>query len=541
MGFYELQEKKLKTLLKTATAAAVLGLLAACGGGGASSVAGDVVEISFSNPSGVLEAGRLITVTASASSKSGKLTKMAWSVSNGGAAGSTPTLVNDDCKAVQAVDSSFGKGASDWSCTLTLQAPKSLAAETTYDLRVSATGEKFSNSATTSIKVKPATIEANPIQVSFAPLAANNHAGELIRVTGTVSSNKSKLTGARWSLIGGGNVNGTVTTESLTPSLQNADCTDRVQSDNVSGVESSLLTCTLQFSVPRKLPATTNYTLALVGTNADGYSLSNSVTVPVQPAKQIDNRIGITLAAPPTGMLGGDVAVLKANVATTGSLISVPTGPGAVVPAPESWAVIGATPLNAYTGGGNGIIPADGLIADLINQANGGLNRTASGASTCVFANNPTGATSSTGTCAIDFRAPAVPMDVTYTLAFAIKDDEGNTNFKTMDITVKARTDVFGLRADVSAAPGDSFAPGTNVTMTCAGAGAPTGTAYQYLWRVKTSGGMLIPLNTANISSGVATFTAPTPASTTSFELECVVSANGQKATTSAPLTVVVP
>ena len=75
----------------------------------------------------------------------------------------------------------------------------------------------------------------------------------------------------------------------------------------------------------------------------------------------------------------------------------------------------------------------------------------------------------------------------------------------------------------------------------CAGAGAPAGTTYQYLWRVKTSGGMLIPLNTANISSGVATFTAPTPASTTSFELECVVSANGQKATTSAPLTVLVP
>lgn len=123
MGFYELQEKKLKTLLKTATAAAVLGLLAACGGGDASSVAGDVVEISFSNPSGVrgwpLDYGNRF-----ASSKSGKLTKMAWSVSNGGAAGSTPTLVNDDCKAVQAVDSSFGKGASDWSCTLTLQAPK---------------------------------------------------------------------------------------------------------------------------------------------------------------------------------------------------------------------------------------------------------------------------------------------------------------------------------------------------------------------------------------------------------------------------------
>ncbi len=534
MGFYELQEKKLKTLLKTATAAAVLGLLAACGGGGASSVAGDVVEISFSNPSGVLEAGRLITVTASASSKSGKLTKMAWSVSNGGAAGSTPTLVNDNCTSVQAVDSTFGKGASDWSCTLTLQAPKTLAAETTYDLRVSATGEKFSNSATTSIKVKPATIEANPIQVSFAPLAANNHAGELIRVTGTVSSNKSKLTGARWSLIGGGNVNGTVTTESLTPSLQNADCTDRVQSDNVSGVESSLLTCTLQFSVPRKLPATTNYTLALVGTNADGYSLSNSVTVPVQPAKQIDNRIGITLSTPPTTMLGGDVVTLKANVQTTGSLITTDA-----ITSPESWAVVGAS-VNSYVGSAGD--PVNELtVRQIIDMANGNLLPGAKGLSTCVFANNPTGATSSTGTCAIDFQAPVIPADVTYTLAFAIKDDEGNTNFKTMDITVKARADVFGLRADVSAAPGDSFAPGTNVTMTCAGAGAPASTTYQYLWRVKTSGGMLIPLNTANISSGIATFTAPTPADTTSFELECVVSANGQKATTSAPLTIVVP
>lgn len=76
--------------------------------------------------------------------------------------------------------------------------------------------------------------------MSFAPLAANNYAGELIRVTGTVSSNKSKLTGARWALIGGGNVNGTVTTESLIPSLQNADCADKVQSDNVSGVNSAV-------------------------------------------------------------------------------------------------------------------------------------------------------------------------------------------------------------------------------------------------------------------------------------------------------------
>ena len=527
MGFYELQEKKLKTLLKTATAAAVLGLLAACGGGDASSVAGDVVEISFSNPSGVLEAGRLITVTASASSKSGKLTKMAWSVSNGGAAGSTPALVNDDCKAVQAVDSSFGKGASDWSCTLTLQAPKTLAAETTYDLRVSATGEKFSNSATTSIKVKPATIESNPIQVSFAPLAANNHAGELIRVTGTVSSNKSKLTGARWALIGGGNVNGTATTESLVPSLQNADCADKVQSDNVSGVESSLLTCTLEFMVPRKLPATTNYTLALVGTNADGYSLSNSVTVPVQQAKQIDSRIGITMAAAPTGMLGGDTVTLKANVASTGVQI---TDMG-------SWSVVGVSPISN--------VGASLTAQDIQNMANGGFKTpgtgTSAGAGNCVFSQNNTGATSTTGTCLVDFTAPNVPMDITYTIAYTTKDTDGNTNFKTVDIPVKARTDAFGLRADVSAAPGDSFAPGTNVTMTCAGAGAPAGTAYQYLWRVKDSSGMLIPLNTANISSGVATFTAPTPADTTSFELECVVSANGQTATTSAPLTVVVP
>ena len=76
--------------------------------------------------------------------------------------------------------------------------------------------------------------------------------------------------------------------------------------------------------------------------------------------------------------------------------------------------------------------------------------------------------------------------------------------------------------------------------MTCVGAGAPAGTTYQYLWRVKDSGGMLIPLNTSNISSGVATFTAPSPASTTPFTLECVVAANGQKATKEAPLSVVV-
>ncbi len=107
-------------------------------------------------------------------------------------------------------------------------------------------------------------------------------------------------------------------------------------------------------------------------------------------------------------MLGGDVVTLKANVQTTGSLITTDA-----ITSPESWAVVGAS-VNSYVGSAGD--PVNELtVRQIIDMANGNLLPGAKGLSTCVFANNPTGATSSTGTCAIDFQAPVIPADVTYT------------------------------------------------------------------------------------------------------------------------------
>ena len=104
------------TLFRSTIAAAVVAMLSACGGGG-SDVGSSVVQISFDEPQGVLEAGRLVTVTGHAVSKSSKLATMTWTVAGAGTGASAPTVTNADCAQAIRSDSDFANGSSNWSCT----------------------------------------------------------------------------------------------------------------------------------------------------------------------------------------------------------------------------------------------------------------------------------------------------------------------------------------------------------------------------------------------------------------------------------------
>lgn len=478
-------------------------MLAACGGGGESDIGSKVVQISFDQPQGVLEAGRLITVTGRAVSKNAQLKSMNWTVNGAGAANSTPTVTNADCANVSKGDSSFGNGSSNWTCVLTLQAPKNLAAATTYELGLSASSASYSGQGSTKITVAPATAEANPVQVEFGALPDDMRAGQALIIPGIISSSASKLTGARWAVVSTG---ASQTSSFPAPTLENADCANHTETVNPSGQETSTWNCPVRMIVSPRLTSMANYKLTLVGTNANGFSLSNSVDVPVNVAAATANKVAVTLATAPAGAKAGDKITIAGTIKSTGSKLDA---------SKSGFSVTNLTPVNPLTG------PQDYTIA-----------------SSCLEVSNPTGTTSSELNCTGTLVVPnTVTMPVTLTYALSGVDDEGFGNYATQDIAVQPRTDAFGARADVAFTP-TPVVPGSPVNLTCAAQGGGS-TAYTYSWRVASSGGTSINLSSATTTTGAATFNAPSPLVNTDVVVECGVSDGVSVSYT--PLTITIP
>lgn len=492
-----------KTIFRTTAVASVVALLAACGGGGGEDVGSKIVKISFDQPQGVLEAGKLVTVKGNASSSNSKLTSMKWTVSGAGAGTSAPTLINQDCTDVTKGDSSFGEGSSNWSCVLTLQAPKTLAAATTYELGLSASSDKYSGQGSTRIEIKPASKEANQVEVQFGNVPSDIRAGQAVNISGTVSSSASKVSGARWTVVNSG---ASQHSAFPIPTLENADCSDRAENTNPSGVESSTWSCAVRMIVSPRLASAANYKLTFVGTNSNGFALSKTLDVPVSPALASANKVAVTLGAAPTNVKAGDKITLTGKIKSTNSELDL---------SKSGFSVTNLTPINALTG------PSDYNIV-----------------SKCVGATNPTGPAGNEVSCTGTLIVPtSVTIPVTLTYALSGTDDEGFSNYATQDISVDPSTDAFGIRASVSASP-SPIVPGEPVNLTCAASGG-TGNAL-YSWRVADSGGTSINLSSATTTTGNATFNAPTPLDETPVVVECGVSYAGG-AVTYTPLTIKVP
>ena len=496
-------------LFRTTIAAAAVAALSACGGGGGGSAAGgsgdigsSIVQISFDEPQGLLEAGRFVTVTGRATSKNAKLTAMNWTVAGAGTATSAPTVTNADCANTSKSDSSFGAGSSNWVCVITLQAPKTLSEATTYELGLSASSATYSGKGSTRVTIKPAVAEINPVRVEFGALPSLIRAGEAININGVVSSSASKVTGARWTIVNSGpNQNSTFPI----PTLSNADCAIRTEETNPTGLESSSWNCAVRMVVSPRLDTTANYKLTLVGTNANGFALSNTLNVPVSPALAITNKVSVTLDAAPTGVKAGDKITISGRIKSTGSTLDT---------AKSGFVVVNLTPINGLTG------PQDYTIA-----------------SKCLAVANPTGTTTSEISCIGNLTVPTtVITPVTLTYALSGVDDEGFSNFATKDITVQPRSDAFGARVDVAYSP-LPVVPGAPVNLTCAAQGAGAGNIYS--WRVANSGGTSINLSSATTTTGNASFNAPAPSVNTNVVVECGVSDGFT--TTYTPLTVTIP
>ena len=493
-----------KTLFRTIVGAGVLSMLAACGGGGSEGIGSSIVQISFDQPKGLLEAGQLITVKGRAVSKNAKLKSMTWSVTGAGSGNSAPTLINNDCKDVDKSDSSFGAGSSTWSCTVTLQAPTTLAAPTAYDLSLSASSESYSGQGSTRVTVKPATSEPNPIQVQFSSIPENARAGQAINVSGVITSNASPLTDARWSVV---NTGASQASTFPVPTIENADCTVRTESTNPAVLAGSMWNCSARMIVSPRLTSATDYQLTLVGTNAAGFALSNSVSVPVAVAQAVSNKVAVTLSPAPTSVQAGEKVTIAGTIKSTGSFLDK---------AKSGFSVVNVSPANAST---------SATDYNIVSK--------------CVEVANPTGAPSTDLACTGTFTVPTtVSQAIVITYALSGVDDEGFSNYATQDMSVAASLDSFGLRAAVSYSP-DPVVRGAPVNLTCAAAGG-SGTNYTYAWRVVDSGGTSINLSAASNSTGNATFTAPSPVAATSIELECGVSV-GNQPPLYTPLTVLIP
>lgn len=494
------------TLFRSTIAAAVVAMLAACGGGGGSDVGSSVVQISFDEPQGVLEAGRLVTVTGHAVSKSSKLATMTWTVAGAGTGASAPTVTNADCAQATRSDSSFANGSSNWSCTLTLQAPKVLSEATTYELGLSASSASYSGKGSTKVTIKPATVAANPIQVQFGALPAVLRAGEAISVNGIVSSSASKLTGARWTVVNAGAAQNSAFP---VPVLENADCAVKTENVNPSGQESSTWNCPVRLVVSPRLTSAATYKLALVGTNANGFSLSNSIDVPVDVAAPVSNKLAVSLLVPPLSGRAGDQITIRGSIKSTDAKIDLTK---------SQFAVLNVSPPNAIVGVSNA-----GLASPLAPT-------------NCVRVAVPTGAVKDEVTCSTTLTMPAtITTPVTLTYALQGVDDEGSYNYASADIAVQPVADAFGSRANVAYAPVPVVA-GSPVNLTCAAQGGGT---YTYSWRVANSNGTVINLSSATTTTGNASFNAPAPLTDTDVVVECGVF-NGSTVTYT-PLTVKIP
>ena len=492
------------TLFRSTIAAAVVAMLSACGGGD-SDVGSSVVQISFDEPQGVLEAGRLVTVTGHAVSKSSKLATMTWTVAGAGTGASAPTVTNADCAQAIRSDSDFANGSSNWSCTLTLQAPKVLSEDTTYELGLSASSASFSGKGSKKVTIKPATVAANPVQVQIGALPAVIRAGEAINVSGTVSSNASKVTGARWTIVYTGS-NSQASSFPL-PTLENANCGDKVETVNPSGQESSTWSCPMRLIVSPRLESLANYRLTLVGTNANGFALSNSVDVPVSVAPPTSNKITVSLAAAPLSGRAGDKITIRGSIKSTDSKISLGS---------SRYVVQNITPVNAIIG---------------VEDASIVLSPT-----NCVRLTVPTGTVKDEVSCSSTLTLPTtITQPITMTYALQGVDDEGAYNYTSADITVQPTSDAFGQRATVAYAP-VPVVPGSPVNLSCTGQG--TG-PFTYSWRVVNSNGTVVNLSSATTTTGNASFNAPSPATDTDVVVECGVF-NGSTVTYT-PLTVRVP
>lgn len=497
-------------LFRSSVAIAVVAMLAACGGGGESDVGSKVVQISFDQPQGILEAGRLITVTGRAVSKNAQLKSMNWTVNGAGAGNSAPTVTNADCANVTRGDSSFGAGSSNWTCVLTLQAPKTLSAATTYDLGLSASSATYSGKGSTQVTVLPATADVNPVQVQFGALPEDMRAGKIINIPGIISSSASQLTNARWAVV---NTGATQNAGFPLPVLENSDCASHSVNVNPSGQESSTWTCPVRMIVSPRLLNAATYKLSLVGTNANGFSLSNVIDVPVNVALPATNKVSVTLEPAPLTARAGDKITLRGTVKSTDSKLDIEN---------SHFSVLNVVAVNPHVG------VQDPIVTPLLTD----LEKT-----TCVRVTNPNGQIKDELSCSATLTVPTSitePVVVTYGLVGA--DDEGAYNYANADVTVQSIADAFGARADVAYNP-TPVVPGAPVNLTCAAQGG-SGT-YTYSWRVASSGGTSINLSSATTTTGAATFNAPSPLANTDVVVECGV-ANGSNVFYT-PLTITIP
>ena len=508
-------------LFRTTISAAIVAMLAACGGGGGSDVGSDIVKISFSEPQGVLEAGRLVTVTGRAVSQNGKLDSMNWTLSGAGAGASAATITNADCADVNKGDSSFGAGSSNWSCTVTLLAPKNLAEPTTYELGLSASGANYSGRGSTKVTVKPASMAINPVQVQIGAVPSGSRAGEAINISGTVSSNASKVSGARWNVVYTGKNQASAFP---VPVLENADCAEKTETVNPSGQESSTLTCPVRMIVSPRLQSAADYKLTLVGTNANGFSTSTSVDVPVNLALAVSNKVSVVLGSTATTARGGDKITLRGTIKSTDSKIDLEK---------SHFSVLNLTPVNPNVGvidTVNGAAP--GTLEPLIALSSVALLEPTN----CVRVTVNSGTVKDEVSCSTTMTiSPFITSPVTVTYALQGVDDEENYNYESADITVQSSGDAFGSRTTVGYAP-VPVVPGSPVNLTCSGQG--TG-PFTYSWRVANSNGTIVNLSSATTTTGNASFNAPAPLVDTDVVVECGV-ANGPNVTYT-PLTVRIP
>lgn len=516
-----------KNVYSAALSLAAAAVLTACGGDGDTDIGSKVVKVSIDEPIGVLEAGRLITVKGTASSSSGKLSTLQWTASNSGASNSNLTLTNADCADRLESNSTFAEGSSDWNCTLTFQAPKMLLAATTYELGLSAAGADFAGKSSRSVTIKPASQEANQVQVSIAPNSKVNRAGEVIRVTGTIASSNSRVAGATWAVRYDGNEN-ELNPTALAPALTNADCADHTTNFHPAGQEAETWTCQLKLVVPPRLAQDTNYKLVLSGTNANGNVVTGSQTLRVAEAVKSANKVQVKLKElPPTAELNraiqaGDKIPLEGVIKTINSELAK-NEDGTYN------AVFGIDRIN----GVNPVIgPND---ENMIPQTDVKLT------TVCRENANPTAA-DHTYLCVGQLEIPSVSRELkTISYFLSGTNDEGFSNSASQDVQVDVNPDSespFGLLATVGYNP-SNVVSGQTVNLACQINEPVAGTRYRYTWRVADSKGYMLNLSGGVTTSGAATMVAPVipvdPADPTAvvvedFLVECGVSANNQPA-----------
>lgn len=518
-----------KHIYSAALSLAAAAALTACGGDGGTDIGSKVVKVSIDEPIGILEAGQLITVKGTASSSSGKLSTLNW-IASGASASGVPsptalTLTNADCADRLESNSTFANGASNWNCTLTFMAPKLLLATTTYELGLSAAGADFGGKASRSVTIRPATREANQVQVSIAPTSTINRAGEAILVTGTIASSNSRVSSAQWRVAYAGTSNEPNAT-ALTPALTNADCADHTTNYHPAGQEAETWTCQLKLVVPPRLASDTNYKLILSGTNANGNTVTGSQTLPVQVAVASANKVKVELDAAPTtaelsrAIQAGDKISLYGTITTTNSeLVKNTDG--------TYKAEFGVYKIN-------GINPA-------IGPNDPGFQASTNFTTICRENANPTAATH-VYRCVGQLLVSSVSQELkTITYFLSGTNDEGFSNHEVQDLNVAVNPDTaspFGLRATVGYSP-QNVVSGQTVNLACQVSDPIAGANYRYSWRVADSKGYMLNLSGGVTTSGAATMVAPVipvdPADPTAvvvedFSVECGVSANNQAA-----------